>query len=914
MERFLVPIRRRPCFSRDDVLSDVGGVLAAQGCAVIYGEGGTGYVLFFPLEFPQAASNFQESRGASSNSDDKISKTQLALDFCFNYKTVHQDALILWIGAETKPYLEERMKEIAAHLSILDQTNLSGNIANWLQRHSHDEWILVLDDVGQDFQRQSDGADAKVSSSSSTVIFRSLKENMTTLEENLTHALRSKNAEVVVSNPTLSESLQILKLHCSNVLWDASIAEQIVTNLEFSPLAISIATAYMEEGELTLSEFLNAFRYCEPDYTHSSFYNPIGRTLILCLRRLEAERPHALSICKLMAVLDRQSVVESLLSYDHKRYNARNLYGSLRKLDSLSLVHKIVGDYHYSMHRLVRDFFLEHLKNEGKLEEQQQSATELLSRRYPYGDQTLWTVCRIYNPHAHKIVKHEGPDVWPRVALLRSMASYHQKLGNFETACTLYMELREIYASKKPLSAKQNDMMVDISLRAVQMLGKMSQFDAGEELLRDTMGDIESELEPEPGRPQLIHARSLQAWFCSWQGQYAESERLWRLCLKENNAIYYETHVDSLIYESNITTALINQEKYAEAELLLTQNLKHRISIRGNEHPDTIQTQQILAGAYQKQGKFAKAEELNQKLLEIANRVQGPEHPDTLVIINNLAINLTALGRFSEAEAMQRRLLASNERQFGSEHEQVMLSRLNLAVTLEKLGKYATAEEQNKLALAAHKKLFPSDTHPTRMNIENSLGLVLLRQEKYEQAEPILRDILRKRQETLGLDHQGTLISQNNLGGLLMKQKKYAESITVLRDTLKAARSKLSGEENAFTLRLMNSLSEVMRQGIVEIVETERKPIFQEALELQRNALAGRVRLFGEDHPDVFTSQSNLAHLLHDMDECTEARQLYEKAFTGLRRRLGENHPVTRECKENFSACTGVERADISGI
>ncbi|KAN0108829.1 TPR-like protein [Hyaloscypha variabilis] len=792
MEGFLVPIRRRPCFSRDDLLSDVGGVLAAQGCAVIYGEGGTG-------------------------------KTQLALDFCFNYKTVHQDALILWIGAETKPYLEERMKEIAAHLSILDQTNLSGNIANWLRRHSHDEWILVLDDVGQDFQRQSDGADATVSSSSSTVIFRCLKENMTTLEENLTHALGSKNAEVVVSNPTLSESLQILKLHCSNVLWDASIAEQIVTNLEFSPLAISIATAYMEEGELTLSEFLNAFRYCEPDYTHSSFYNPIGRTLILCLRRLEAERPHALSICKLMAVLDRQSVVESLLSYDHKRYNARNLYGSLRKLDSLSLVHKVVGDYHYSMHRLVRDFFLEHLKNEGKLEEQQQSATELLSRRYPYGDQTLWTVCRIYNPHAHKIVKHEGPDVWPRVALLRSMASYHQKLGNFETACTLYMELREIYASKKPLSAKQNDMM--------------------------------------PGRPQLIHARSLQAWFCSWQGQHAESERLWRLCLKENNAIYYETHVDSLIYESNITTALINQEKYAEAELLLTQNLKHRISIRGNEHPDTIQTQQILAGAYQKQGKFAKAEELNQKLLEIANRVQGPEHPDTLVIINNLAINLTALGRFSEAEAMQRRLLASNERQFGSEHEQVMLSRLNLAVTLEKLGKYATAEEQNKLALAANKKLFPSDTHPTRMNIENSLGLVLLRQEKYEQAEPILRDILRKRQETLGLDHQGTLISQNNLGGLLMKQKKYAESITVLRDTLKAARSKLS-----------------------------------------------------EDHPDVFTSQSNLAHLLHDMDECTEARQLYEKAFTGLRRRLGENHPVTRECKENFSACTGVERADISGI
>ncbi|KAE9378451.1 TPR-like protein [Stipitochalara longipes BDJ] len=780
MENFLVPIRRGPSYHRDDLLSEVERVLVARGHVVICGKGGTG-------------------------------KTHLAFDFCSKYKTAHPDALIIWIGVETKPYLEERLREIAGHLSIFDQTNMSANIASWLRSHSSDDWILVLDDATKDFQSQYDGTEDAVLPPSSTLIFRCLQENKNTVEENLTYTLRSEEARVVVPLSTLNDSIQILKLHCRSTPWDARIAQQVVTTLEFSPLAISIAGAYMEDGGLTLLEYLEAFQHSDPDYTPSNFFTPVGRTLMLSLRQLESERPQALNICKFMAVLDRQSVVESLLLFDRKRQNARNLYGSLRKLESLSLIHKTVGDYHYSMHRLVRDFFLEHLKNEGKLEEQQQSATELLSNRYPYGDQCFWTVCRIYNPHAQKIIEYKGADVWPRVTLLRSMASYHQNLGDSEAAYTWYMELRKIYASKAPLSTKQNDLM-----------------------------------------PQLIHARSLQAWFCSWQGQHAESERLWKQCLQENNKIHYETHVDSLIFQSNVATALISQEKYAEAEVLLTQNLKDRIFVRGNEHPDTIQTQQILACAYQDQGKFAKAEELNQKLLDLSSRVQGPEHPDTLTIINNLSMNLSALGRYSEAEVMQWRLLASNERQFGSEHEQVVLSRINLAVTLDKLGMYPTAEEQNRLALAAQKKLFPSDTHPRTMNIENSLGLVLLRQAKYKQAEPILKDILRKRQDILGLDHNDTLISQNNLGGLLMKQQKYGESIAVFRETLERARSKNR-----------------------------------------------------EEHPDVFTSQYNLAHLLHDMERCTEARPLYEKALAGLRRKLGEGHPVTVECEANFDICRG---------
>jgi tetratricopeptide (TPR) repeat protein len=736
---------------------------------------------------------------------------------------------------------------------------------------------------------------------SSTVIFRSLKEEQKTLEDSLTNTLTTKEARIILPYPTLHDSLQIFEKHCRNMPWDGRIAGQIAKSLEFSPLAISIAAAYMEDNDITLRRYLDLFGECDLSSTSPSFSTPISRALMLSLRQLQSERPQALGICKLIAVLDRQSLVESLLFYDRKRYDARNFYGSLRKLQLLSLVQKSAGDYHYSMHRLVRDFFLEYLKIEGELEAQQQLAVQLLSDRYPYGDKSFWPVCRTYNPHAEKAIMYKGPDVWPRAALLRSMASYHQKCGRHATAYAHYMEVRNIYASNGPLSEKQEDLMVDLSLREAQMLGMMSKFDAGEKLLHNTMGRIKSKVEP--GKPQLIHARSLQAWFCSWRGQHAEAERLWRLCLKDNIKIYYETHVDTFIYQSSITTALIEQEKYLEAEEILAQNIRGRISVRGTDHPDIIESQQILAVAYHHQGKYKEAEGLNREILKISDRIQGSENPTTLTIINNLSLNLLALGRVSEAEVMQWRLLASRKRQFGPLHEQVAKARFNLAVTLEKLGKYSLAEEQNRLALEAHKKLFPSDNHPTTMNILNTLGILLLRREKYKEAEPVLREVLKARREVLGMKHHQTLISQNNLAGLLMKQKKFEESQQLLRDTIGTARENNGGEDNAFTLRMMNSLSEVMRQAVVDVPEAERQSMFLEALELQRAALAGRMRIFGEDHPDVFTSQYNLAHLLHDMERCIEARPLYEKSVEGLVRKLGKSHPMTIECEENFAVC-----------
>jgi len=64
-------------------------------------------------------------------------------------------------------------------------------------------------------------------------------------------------------------------------------------------------------------------------------------------------------------------------------------------------------------------------------------------------------------------------------------------------------------------------------------------------------------------------------------------------------------------------------------------------------------------------------------------------------------------------------------------------------------------------------------------------------------------------------------------------------------------------------------------------------------VQLDEDTLARRRRDLGEDHPDTWTSASNLAMLLGRVGEHQAARELGEDTLARRRRVLGEDHPDT---------------------
>jgi tetratricopeptide (TPR) repeat protein len=129
----------------------------------------------------------------------------------------------------------------------------------------------------------------------------------------------------------------------------------------------------------------------------------------------------------------------------------------------------------------------------------------------------------------------------------------------------------------------------------------------------------------------------------------------------------------------------------------------------------------------------------------------------------------------------------------------------------------------------------------------------------------------------------------------------YPQAVTLLEQAL-AGRRRVLGDDHPDTLESMNNLATTRRslgdlQGVPELLE--------QVLDASR-------RLLGPEHPDTLESMNKLGETRHDLGELDGARELHEQALAGRRRALGDDHPATLESMNNLAE-TRHDLGDLNG-
>jgi tetratricopeptide (TPR) repeat protein len=152
-----------------------------------------------------------------------------------------------------------------------------------------------------------------------------------------------------------------------------------------------------------------------------------------------------------------------------------------------------------------------------------------------------------------------------------------------------------------------------------------------------------------------------------------------------------------------------------------------------------------LAAAYHDTGKLELALPLYEETLRLRKATLGPDHPDTLSSMNNLAAAYRdadkldmALPLFMEAAA------GMEKRQFHHEYAGPIVN--NLIGCHEQLGQFEQAESWRRKWLAVVKDRAGADS-PAYAGALAALGLNLLQQHKWTDAEAVLRECLAIRQK-----------------------------------------------------------------------------------------------------------------------------------------------------------------------
>ncbi|MGO9914866.1 MAG: tetratricopeptide repeat protein, partial [Isosphaeraceae bacterium] len=173
----------------------------------------------------------------------------------------------------------------------------------------------------------------------------------------------------------------------------------------------------------------------------------------------------------------------------------------------------------------------------------------------------------------------------------------------------------------------------------------------------------------------------------------------------------------------------------ARATPLFEHALKQRIAALGSDHPKTLVAQANLGRNYHRVGRPAEGARLLEEVLRRAR-----DRPDAMAQLGRLTTVLAAAydasGQFPRSEPLYREVLAKARKSFGPDDPRTAGWMAQLGWNLLKQEKWPEAELILRGSLAVREKTQPNAWNT--LNTRSMLGGALLGQGKLAEAEPLI--------------------------------------------------------------------------------------------------------------------------------------------------------------------------------
>ncbi|EAA34678.2 hypothetical protein GE21DRAFT_145 [Neurospora crassa] len=244
---------------------------------------------------------------------------------------------------------------------------------------------------------------------------------------------------------------------------------------------------------------------------------------------------------------------------------------------------------------------------------------------------------------------------------------------------------------------------------------------------------------------------------------------------------------------------------FTKAEQLAVQKL-------GEDHEQVYKIAASKAPSLGNSGSVAAAEAAALEAYKGLTRILGVDNPTTRYTGKIYASSLEMTGKLDEAQAIYLEVLESQKRVTNSEF-------IGLGVTLMGLGNIAYrtrhhAEAERLYSLAYQSGFYSNGlTSPFTITSLGRVALVLVAQEKWAEAEPIIDEAVEQHIEVMGPDHPNTLEARSLQASKLVYQKRFREAEDMLCRVLEAKRKVLGPEHPSTISTLMLYRDVLTRQG-----------------------------------------------------------------------------------------------------
>ncbi|KAJ0418894.1 hypothetical protein BJY00DRAFT_314571 [Aspergillus carlsbadensis] len=625
-----------------------------------------------------------------------VGKTQIALELAYRMRDREPDCSIFWIPCTSYEAVEQAYLTIAQMLGI--QVANPAEVKQRLKTHfSQDrtKWLIIFDNA-DDTDMWTQGTDNNAPLRDFLPSNKQGRIVLTTRNRELAVDLVSSD---IVNVRELDEKSGVEFLEKAlprNLPVDRQAMIELLEQLEFLPLAISQATAYISKKGITVSDYLVLLQEQETDvvellsrdFTDERRYkdaqNPVAKTWLISFSQIEKLNILAAEYLQLMACVSPRDIPHSFLPPGSKLEMA----DALGLLSAYSLVTLNPENQDITLHRLVHLAMRNWLRNEKRYDAYITKTADRLSEIFPpnkHENRQLW---RAYLPQAQFLL---GDSTFATLEenytdLMKNVGTCLCSDGRYAEAERLQIQVLEIRT--RTLGPKDLGTLTSVNHLVFNYLSQY-EWKKAEELEGPALEARKEMLGLE--HPTTLISMGNMATIHYNQGRWKQAEELVSQALTTQKRILGPEHQETLITMSHLIPLIQAQGRWQEAEELAAQLLETRKRLLGVEHPHTLSSMGFLAGAYQYQSKWIEAEELELQALDIKKKVLGPDSPDTLTSMARLAFTYHFQQRWGESEDLGIRTLAAQKQLLGPAHPATLGTMHNLTATLKEGGKASQA-------------------------------------------------------------------------------------------------------------------------------------------------------------------------------------------------------------------------------
>ncbi|KAK3994438.1 kinesin light chain [Cladorrhinum sp. PSN332] len=709
-----------------------------------------------------------------------VGKTQIALKYLFWLRETYPRVSIFWVHAGTRQRFREAYTSIARACKVPGVENPDVDVLTlvkeWLERRSGGRWLMVIDnadDVELFTPPESLGKYIPDSAHGSILVTTRNKAAGSRLVQGDPRAL------IQVGNMDGDDSRALLEQKLDRNIVNPQIISTLSSRLEYLPLALAQAAAFIQENVISVEEYLGLLDQSDQtlvDLLGEEFETTgrdaessraVAKTWILSFEQIERQNPLSGELLSLMSMFDRQAIPHEFMEnyVANKQRNGQLSTGKVHYIKSLGLLKAFSfitedQDHNYNMHRLVQLATRRWIEQKGEWQQFVERATLVVKEAYPVGLYADYRKAGRYLPHAYVVLDHAGTQSkagkYCKAKLYHYVGALVEYQGNLVEAGRL---LEHAVSLSKESWGENNLETLGAKGNLALNYSQRGRHAKAESIMVGVLSEMERKL-PRTHKhvtTSMSHLASIYAR----QGQDHKAAPLEEELLKLKQKNQGEMDPGTLICRQNLASTYLSQGRLEKAEWYFEQTLAKQKVVRGQDHDDTLKTMAGLAQTYESQGRLKEAEVHFKAVLEGYKRELGEKHPKTLSSESELTSFYQIEARLEHDLSICEEL---NERRrtLGDHHPETLAHMYRAAGHLHNLGRYNESEEILQQCVRLQQQVLGPENQDT-LESNAMLSVLLWRLGRHSDAIQKIQQALQGREKALGPDHAGTVWARQRL-------------------------------------------------------------------------------------------------------------------------------------------------------